>query len=314
MSISQQQAVNAFVAPFNAAPAAEPNDALKPFWIDAMRINTRKFDLDKIPPLSVPGSYMPALVRQNLGVDLARFQVLVTKWTPGPTPRPAATDIPNDVQEMDQLFGRINQVWRLYFQKLRVDLQKDVARVDNRIVPNSQLWDNLFADQSLRDLSRADFVTAIGDKITAWRRPRLRDWFAAMQYPAVANGRIRLEALNQVRGYDTHLTNYLANVDATASINDPIATVMDALMPPAGADWRGLHVTMELFGQDDDRNPKFFKGQGFYTTQAANQMLQGLQGGINGVRGALQAELNAALQTYQGRVQILINARLACLV
>ncbi len=131
----------------------------------------------------------------------------------------------------------------------------------------------------------------------------------------VSNGRIRHEALPQVAGKNVHLTNYVANVDATASIRNPINSVVDALFPPSPNNaWMGTHVTMELFGQDDADNPRYYKGRGWRANPNANGQFGGLGNNENAVRDSLRDALNNALAGYQAKVQAVINARLRAVV
>jgi hypothetical protein len=302
--LANNQSVDAFIGAFMNAGATETQDTLKPFWMDAMRIGNRKREIDTLS--AARASFVPAPVRQQLALAWTNTQALTRTWST--TPLPAATGIPGAINTMTGLLDTVNVISRDYFGRPYAT----TLRTDNRIVVGSQLAVHIMQGVT-NNTTRDDFIALIDDQVDNWTIPRLRVWFTAMGVNAVANGRIRLQQLPVVATQKVHLTNYVANVDATASIQDPIATVMDALFPPA-VNWQGAHVTMELFGEIDANNPHYFKGQGWRSNPTANGALGGLPGGINAARDGMRDELANALAGYQNLVQAFMTERLNCLV
>lgn len=294
-----------FIQAFMNATSAETQDALKPFWMDAMRIGNRRTEIESLSPAR--GSFVTQPMRLTLQVDWDRTKELTRLWSANPPP--PADDIPDAVAEMAAIRDRVSAINNGYF----FDPYRSTLRDDNRVVIPSQLAGQILGLVN-NNTDRTAFIQIINQQIGVWTVPPLRVWFTAMGVGAVANGRIRLQALAQVSNTNVHLTNYVANVDNTASINDSINDVMDALFPPAQGDWLGTHATMELFGQDDQDNPRYYKGQGWRSNGHANGQLAGMNGGIAAARNGVQAELNTALAGYQVQVQAFINRRLGALV
>jgi hypothetical protein len=304
MSSKKPQSTDDFVGAFHAKQTSEPDADLKPFWLDAMRVGNRRRELETLSPAL--RTFIPGPVLSDLDDIWRDTKVLTDKWS-NQVVRAPATDIPGDIAAIGVLLNRANVINRNWFGQPH----RTAIRLDNRVVLDSQLYNQIYQLRST--LNRDAFVALITDQVNTWTSPPLRVWFKAMDVPAVANGRIRLQSLGQVAGVNVHLTNYLANVDQPASIRGTVASIMDDLFPPAGADWRGTHVTMELFAQDSDDNPKFFKGRGWYTTVAANAEY-GALGGVNAVRNGLAAALTGALNGYQADVQNIMNTRLTALI
>ena len=302
---TQNLPTTAFLEAFTSAITAETQSELKPFWSDAMRIGNRRHEIET---LSAPrASFVPANASQELAAIWNDTKTLTRRWSNKPPPQ--ANEIPAALAAMTGLLNRISLVSQDWFRNPYLSTLRD----DGRVVLPSQLANHILQEVR-RDTDRPAFMGIVTSQINNWTVPRLHVWFTAMGVPSVANGRIRLQELSPVQGKKVHLSNYLANVDATTSIRDPIQTVMDALFPPAQGDWLGTHVTMELFGQDHQDNPRYYKGRGWRSNQNADVQLANLQGGVDAARADLQQQLTDALNAYQQKVQTIINERRAAVI
>jgi len=295
----------AFIEAFLGAITTETQSALKPFWSDAMRIGNRRHEIETLS--AARASFIPAHARQELTAIWDDTKTLTRRWSSNPPPQ--ANEIPAALAAMTGLLNRISLVSQDWFGNPYLSTLRD----DGRVVLPSQLANHILQEVH-RDTDRPTFIGILTSQLNNWTVPRLHVWFTAMGVPSVANGRIRLQELSPVQGKKVHLTNYLANVDATSSIRDPIQTVMNALFPPAQGDWLGTHVTMELFGEDHQDNPRYYNGQGWRSNQNANVQLGNLQGGVDAARAGLQQQLTDALSAYKQKVQTIIDERRAALI
>ena len=170
----------------------------------------------------------------------------------------------------------------------------DTAKA-NQHLSNTRVG-NLRAALKKTPTNLAQAQQAITDAVYQQNHPKPGEWLKVLQLPNVkASGDLRVAKVGdlqyQGKRIPVHLTLYLANVDVNNAphLGMTSANIIDAMLPDVVGNL-GTHVTAEIYGDKDQRNPHYFKG-------AAAGVANGLAGHDEwgtieqGMSGLLTAEI-----------------------
>jgi hypothetical protein len=294
---------------------ARYHDRVRNLMLDAMRIEARAEGLRLAHASAVMRSYVPDVVWVRRAALLRIKEDLVEKWRGhGADSVYSVDELRADTAAMDAAFTEFNTLFNQYnFSNLRNTIMAAV-RADGRVVEDRDLWHHIRSLPNLLVTPANALGALIGAQIVAWQNPRLSVWLREAGYAAAPGGQLRIAEVPDYQGVKVHMTLYIANVDGPASINDPVNDVMDTILPSANGNHIGTHVTLELFGRDDERNPHYFKGEGFYikyaTRVATRDKLAEKGIGEGALEGALGDRLTDKLAQFRARLAAFVAKRL----
>lgn len=252
----------------------------------------------------------------------------------------ATLALANDAREWQQCHTQANQIWAAWqghfnslaagamavprpYRKLSVDLAVMGTLLTRFDRVHGQLIDHglaavkrALADQWYvtgpvpglndefywhdHDETLASFQHRMRTHLTNYVTPGQAGWLTLAGYTSPIEPHI--EQLAQIGGRDAHWTVYKGGLQGLAALraDAPIATILAALIPTQFGG--GVHVTLEVFGANNQNNPrKFVNG-----------------GGVNGVNlpgGVTFNDLDTALtnhnQAVTNRITQRVTARLA---
>jgi len=283
------------------------NQKLKTLMTDAYRIENRAPDMEQVRASPIMRSYVSLGVWAAFDAAVQTKRDLVEAWKD----ETAETLVGREAEltlaetQMDAAFTTVVNTWNLYSPMYIRNAQMGVVRVDGRVVEDGKLWNHIKGLPTLKDVSLPNLANFITTQINAWQNPSLRTWFQEIGFPPAGNGRLRISEIPSHGGVKAHMTLHIANVDNTVAITSGIDVIMDTLLPPS-VDWIGTHVTLELFGPDDQRNPHYFSGEGFrikYATRAqtlAELNRKNIEEGAlsNALRDSLEAKRTSFRQKF----------------
>ncbi len=270
------------------------HDHLKTLMMDGKRIEARVPSLRDARADAVMMTYIPAATWGILDAQLLIKSNVVEHWKiPESMTAPGwGARLHQDEVAMDYAFRTINDIHLRYGDTNKINVSLEAVRADGRIVPGQGLWHHLKALPAFANVTQPLLNAFITAQIADWATPSLRLWYTALGLPPAGGGHIRIVQLPACSGRPVHLSLYMANVDNTVAITAAIGTIMDTLIPDSVV-WLGTHVTLELFGAIDGRNPHYYKGQGFRIPPVTDAQTRAEMG----VRGIDEATLSGELQT-----------------
>lgn len=136
---------------------------------------------------------------------------------------------------------------------------RNMPTFTNRVRAGTDLANRVFSFNNV-GIAKNQVAGHITTVINNFRRPGLKDWVKAIDTEASGSHIIIISAGNYA-GHPIHFTNHKANVNGAALLSHNNNQVVDILFPDTIGAF-GTHTTYELFGKDDKRNPRYFKGYG----------------------------------------------------
>lgn len=298
------------VNPLRVAWEAEKakSTAIQNIQADILRIENREQDIEAMIAEGIANTYFD-------NNALNSYRAGVTTKTQFNTNYPDSNAYNNlNIDQLTNLqatintaFEQVNKFYIKYGPSGIIAIQEAYLNSLNKVVQNSDLWNKIKIEA--RMIRRNDLSNWVDGQIRSWKRPKIRDWMKAMGLTA-ANGYLRVVPLANYLDKKVHLSLYQANIDLDVelSIDTPVNDLRDALLPASTGNRKGLHVTWEYFGQDDQRNPRFFRGvDGF--VRRPDVVLNDID--LNDLSNNLSGQLNAKINQSVVAIQNLIADRRA---
>jgi|GEM_PF-6840101 len=305
--MSHAGSLDAFIQAFGQAPA-QPEPDLREMRLSSLRIVNRLQQLQD--PILL--TYIPPGVRDQIRDITDEHDTVMTQWLPPVRPEELrnTSKVLAHTQRMSDAFDRLIPIYNAWgVTGLRTIIGNQVA-ADGRINRGCAAWTHILSLDALLQTPANNLAVFLTQQLAAWRRPKLRVWLAEAGLPA-ATGYLRIVKLDQFSGTDVHLSLYIANIDLEGdlSITDDVDDVIATLLPDVDGSWRGTHVTFEAFGEDDPRNPKFFKPNSFKFNNANAGQLAELRTDANAVRNHLRGLLQTQIATIRNRLMTFMATR-----
>jgi hypothetical protein len=310
--MSHGGSIQAFVTAFNnGQPAPEPAE-LTVMRTNSLRIVTRLQAL--LDP--VRASYITPNDNAAIRVITDEHDSIMTQWlNPIPADLTNVQKIAAHSERMSKAFNDLLPLYNTWGQRPLSDIIRAAVTLDGRFVANGLAWEHVIGVPALLDQTQQTLTGFLTAQIAQWRRPKLSKWLQTAGMDA-ATGYLRVVQLAAFAGKPTHLSLYIANInlDGDLSIDDGADAVLATLLPDVDNNYRGTHVTLELFGKDDPGNPKYFKGDLFRPGNATDHNLGPLGTTLDLVEAHLESELTAKVAATRQLLVTFIQNRLAALV
>jgi hypothetical protein len=260
--MSHAGSIDVFLQAFNAQATQPQPPELRDMRLDSMRIVSRLQILQDPVRLT----YIPPGVQDQIRTITDEHDTIMTQWLPPVREEDLRNNhkVAAHTQRMSDAYNQLIPLFNTWGQPSLREIIGNQIEADGRIDRGCAAWTQILSLDTLQQTTAPQLVNFITQQLVAWRRPRLRTWLMEAGLEA-ANGYLRIKPLGQFAGAGVHLTLYIANIDLDGdlSITDGVNNVIDTLLPDVDGSWRGTHITFEAFGQDDQRNPKFFKPNNF---------------------------------------------------
>lgn len=275
-------------------------ESVRPLMLDALRIENRMYELDKILANAPMKTFFSREHLQTIFEIKSRKKTLVDKWEKYSGPRSA--DLTRDTEIMDQIFWQFIPIWNFHYPHAK-NAYKEFIINDGRIVKDRNLWCYILSNENTFKKAKEEFTIYITEQINLWRTPKLSKWYNEVGFPA-ASSYIRIDKIEKIKDCAAHLTLYIANVNDTVSITDNTNIIMDALFPASKGNHMGIHITVEIFNEKDSRNPHYFKGEGYYASndQAITNWLASKTLTKDALLSAMSESLQNKLDEYHRKI------------
>lgn len=237
---------------------------------DLFRINRREIDIQALILRNIVNSYFDAglLATYQLGIQ-AKNAIQAQYPDENAYETTATPQLQTDVAALTTAFDQVNAFYTPHHAGAICQLQDQYLESLHLVRKDSDLWHRIKTEA--REQTKANLAAWVNDQIDAWKTPPIRVWMQAIGLAAVGHGNLRVIPLAEHAGYPTHISLYQVNIDLNVplSITTAVPTLVDALLPPSNGGYKGLHVTWELFGQNDTNNPRFFRGTDGFSVKPA---------------------------------------------
>lgn len=312
--MSQGVAIQGFIQPFNAQQAQPVPPELRDMqnW---SQIITNRLQVLREP---VRWSYIPPNVQGEITTLSNERDSVMSRWLPQHVRQEDLADGAKLRAHKGRISDALDQLIVIYNRwgqpPLRTIIGTAIVAL-GAVTRGCPAYLDMLAVPALLLTTAPNLQDFHDQRLAAWRRPRLRIWLEKAGLEA-ANGYLRIVNLGEFAGKPVHLSLYIANIDLDGdlSIDDAVDDVIATLVPDVDNQWRGTHVTLEVFGRDDQRNPKFFKPNSFRFNNANVSALTAINTTAPAVSNNLSQKLATKITDIRNKLTIFMAERAVGLI